>query len=266
MRDDGARRARARRRLDRGDGGEPARLCRQVRRRSERRSCCRMSLSSHAFDKLLSAWTPGIATPSGWARATSSATLVDAIPASTTHVHTASRSQRNQALTCRYVDYVLNRSVAQQYQAFFEGLMMLCKGPAITLFSPVEMERLVCGNPHLDFAALRGAAKYEAGFSASVDAVVWLWDIAQNVFDLGEKRMFLKFFTGATGKSRPLCLTVAWVRLLLVVNSPAPPPTFSVGGRFVHAQLHRQRFRAPWRAGGRARAVSALAAHCCGPA
>jgi hypothetical protein len=59
------------------------------------------------------------------------------------------------------------------------------------------MERLVCGNPHLDFKALEAAAKYEAGFSNTTPSVVWLWDIAQNVFDLSEKRMFLKFFTGA---------------------------------------------------------------------
>ena len=106
----------------------------------------------------------------------------------------------------KYVDYILNKSVERQYSAFLEGLMMLCKGPAITLFSPVEMERLVCGNPHLDFAALKGATKYEAGFGVTTDAVVWLWDIAQNVFELPEKRMFLKFFTGAPMPSLPVVL------------------------------------------------------------
>lgn len=96
----------------------------------------------------------------------------------------------------KYVDYVLNKSIERQYAAFFEGLMMLCKGPAITLFSPVEMERLVCGNPHLDFKALENAAKYEAGFTVTTPAIIWLWDIAQNEFDLAAKKMFLKFFTG----------------------------------------------------------------------
>ena len=55
----------------------------------------------------------------------------------------------------RYVEYILNKSVEKQYAAFMDGLMMLCKGPAISLFSPVEMERLVCGNPYLDFNALQ---------------------------------------------------------------------------------------------------------------
>lgn len=38
---------------------------------------------------------------------------------------------------------------------------MLCGGPCIALFSATELERLVCGTPLLDFAALQGAAKYE---------------------------------------------------------------------------------------------------------
>ena len=44
--------------------------------------------------------------------------------------------------------------------------MMLCGGPAIHLFSATELERLVCGNPILDFAALQANARYEGGFSA----------------------------------------------------------------------------------------------------
>ena len=38
---------------------------------------------------------------------------------------------------------------------------MLCGGPCIALFSATELERLVCGTPLLNFAALQGAAKYE---------------------------------------------------------------------------------------------------------
>ena len=44
--------------------------------------------------------------------------------------------------------------------------MMLCGGPAIHLFSATEIERLVCGNPILDFDALRTNARYDGGFSA----------------------------------------------------------------------------------------------------
>jgi len=44
---------------------------------------------------------------------------------------------------------------------------MLCAGPALHLFSATELERLVCGNPILDFTALQKSARYEGGFSAT---------------------------------------------------------------------------------------------------
>ena len=44
--------------------------------------------------------------------------------------------------------------------------MMLCGGPAIHLFSATELERLVCGNPSLDFAALQANSRYDGGYSA----------------------------------------------------------------------------------------------------
>jgi hypothetical protein len=37
----------------------------------------------------------------------------------------------------------------------------VCGGPALTLFTPAELELLVCGLPHLDFEALERVAKYE---------------------------------------------------------------------------------------------------------
>ncbi len=51
-------------------------------------------------------------------------------------------------------------------QAFERGFRMLCTGPALHLFSATELERLVCGNPILDFAALQKSARYEGGYMA----------------------------------------------------------------------------------------------------
>ena len=53
-----------------------------------------------------------------------------------------------------------------QFEAFAKGFMMLCGGPAIHLFSATELERLVCGNPILDFAALQANARYDGGYHA----------------------------------------------------------------------------------------------------
>lgn len=53
-----------------------------------------------------------------------------------------------------------------QFEAFARGFMMLCGGPAIHLFSATELERLVCGNPSLDFAALQANSRYDGGYNA----------------------------------------------------------------------------------------------------
>lgn len=95
------------------------------------------------------------------------------------------------------VDYLLNRSIQRQFDAFYHGFRILCDGPAIRLFNACEVERLVCGNPNLDFAALERNAKYEGGFSAATPAVGWLWGIVREELSLEEKKSFLKFFTGS---------------------------------------------------------------------
>ena len=45
--------------------------------------------------------------------------------------------------------------------------MQVCGGYALSLFRYDELERLVCGLPHLDFEALKAAARYEAGYHAT---------------------------------------------------------------------------------------------------
>ena len=51
--------------------------------------------------------------------------------------------------------------------------MMLCGGPAMHLFSSTELERLVCGNPILDFKALEANARYDGGYNAEHRVTVW---------------------------------------------------------------------------------------------
>ena len=84
----------------------------------------------------------------------------------------------------------------RQFEAFAAGFATLCGGPAIHLFSATELERLVCGSPTLDFHALRASARYEGGYSAASQAVVWLWEVVGELAP-DEARRFLKFFTGS---------------------------------------------------------------------
>ncbi|KAK9818463.1 hypothetical protein WJX74_005654 [Apatococcus lobatus] len=95
-----------------------------------------------------------------------------------------------------FVDFYLNRSVNKQFEAFARGFQELLGGPAINLFSGTELERLVCGNPLLDFAALQKHSRYDGGYTPEHRAVRWLWEIVHE-FDDEEKRRFLKFFSGS---------------------------------------------------------------------
>eukprot|EP01025_Chloroclados_australasicus_P060238 TRINITY_DN7715_c0_g1_i4.p1 TRINITY_DN7715_c0_g1~~TRINITY_DN7715_c0_g1_i4.p1 ORF type:complete len:816 (-),score=108.71 TRINITY_DN7715_c0_g1_i4:1308-3701(-) len=96
-----------------------------------------------------------------------------------------------------YVDWVLDKSVKQQFEALQAGFMLFYDGPAITLFSAEELDRLVCGTPQLDFQALREKCKYEGDYCETSRAVKWLWEIVFN-FNEEEGKMFLKFFTGSS--------------------------------------------------------------------
>lgn len=95
-----------------------------------------------------------------------------------------------------YVKWWLIDSVEKQFEAFLKGLLTLCGGPALQLFSPTELERLVCGTPCLDFEGLQKAAKYEGGFNANHRVVRWLWFVVRSLPD-EEKKSFLKFVTGS---------------------------------------------------------------------
>ena len=72
----------------------------------------------------------------------------------------------------------------------------MCGGPALTLFSFLELELLVCGLPHLDFKALERSARYEGGFSAEHPTVRQFWEVLHSL-PLDAKKRFLAFTTGS---------------------------------------------------------------------
>ena len=58
-------------------------------------------------------------------------------------------------------------SIAGRGPSVTVPLLQVCGGYALSLFRYDELERLVCGLPHLDFEALKAAARYEAGYHAT---------------------------------------------------------------------------------------------------
>lgn len=100
-----------------------------------------------------------------------------------------------------YIRYLLDTSVARQYEPFKRGFFTVCGGNALSLFRPEEIELLVRGSDEpLDVATLRAVAIYDGwgtGINASFESVViWFWDAFVKA-SAKDQRKLLSFITSS---------------------------------------------------------------------
>lgn len=79
-----------------------------------------------------------------------------------------------------YIDYIINKSVKQQFAGFREGFMKVCGGRVLELFQSSELMAVVIGNEDYDWHALEAEADYKNGYSSS-DQVVIFWLISSSL-------------------------------------------------------------------------------------
>ncbi|MGH0117321.1 UNVERIFIED_CONTAM: hypothetical protein FKN15_013844 [Acipenser sinensis] len=70
-------------------------------------------------------------------------------------------NQNRQEYVQLYVDFLLNKSMYNQFAAFYYGFHSVCASNALMLLRPEEVEILVCGCPELDMHALQKVTQYE---------------------------------------------------------------------------------------------------------
>lgn len=108
-----------------------------------------------------------------------------------------------------YVRYLLDVSVARQFEPFKRGFFTVCAGNALSLFRPEEIELLVRGSDEaLDVNSLRAVAVYENWRSETpphklipnpaetVPVIGWFWDFFRKVSP-DQQRRILSFITGS---------------------------------------------------------------------
>ena len=95
-----------------------------------------------------------------------------------------------------YVKYIFDESVEVQFNAFAKGFNKVCAGHALDLFSPSELEFLLCGSPLLDFDELERGTQYQDGFASDSPAVRLFWQVLHSFTEVDKKR-FLRFATGS---------------------------------------------------------------------
>ncbi|XP_040567809.1 probable E3 ubiquitin-protein ligase HERC4 isoform X2 [Lepeophtheirus salmonis] len=94
-----------------------------------------------------------------------------------------------------YVDYILNKSVATQYDAFHKGFHKVCGGRVLDLFHAKELMALVVGNENYDWDELEKNTLYKSGYKKDSPTVLDFWSVFHEL-SLDDKKKFLLFLTG----------------------------------------------------------------------
>jgi len=100
-----------------------------------------------------------------------------------------------------YVHYLLDQSVARQYEPFKRGFFTVCGGNALSLFRPEEIELLIRGSDEpLDVSSLSAVASYD-GWPRDMPAqrqpqIRWFWEFFERIAPSDQRKM-LSFITGS---------------------------------------------------------------------
>ncbi|XP_070185594.1 probable E3 ubiquitin-protein ligase HERC4 isoform X2 [Littorina saxatilis] len=95
-----------------------------------------------------------------------------------------------------YVDFILNKSVEAQFNAFSEGFHKVCGGRVLELFHPQELQAMVIGNEDYDFSVFEQNTEYKGEFYRYHPTIKFFWEIFHD-FSLENKKKFLMFLTGS---------------------------------------------------------------------
>ncbi|KAL0272513.1 UNVERIFIED_CONTAM: hypothetical protein PYX00_005450 [Menopon gallinae] len=95
-----------------------------------------------------------------------------------------------------YVDFILNKSVQQHFNAFHDGFHRVCGGKVLNLFHPHELMTLVVGNENYDWDEFERNAEYKNGYTKNDPTIKLFWKVFHEL-PLEEKKNFLLFLTGS---------------------------------------------------------------------
>lgn len=116
-----------------------------------------------------------------------------------------------------YADFLLNTCVEKQFLAFQRGFdLVTAESPLHMMFTPQELEMLICGEKEFDFNDLENSTEYDGGFSSQTPCVRWFWETVHSM-DLEDKRKLLQF---TTGSDRIPVGGLAKLKLIIAKNGP----------------------------------------------
>lgn len=90
----------------------------------------------------------------------------------------------------------MTAAIKAQIESFLDGFYELVPPELICIFSPAELELLICGLPDIDIENLKANTEYH-GYRSSDEIIVWFWE-ALSSFTRAEKAAFIQFVTGTS--------------------------------------------------------------------
>jgi len=95
-----------------------------------------------------------------------------------------------------YIKYLLDDSIAFQFNAFALGFHTVCGGPVLQLFRGEELEQLICGSGNVNFNELERIALYSEGYNPQHPTIKAFWEIFHEL-SLEQQKYLLAFVTGS---------------------------------------------------------------------
>jgi ubiquitin-protein ligase E3 A len=75
------------------------------------------------------------------------------------------------------IDFIFNQHCEEQFKAFKRGFYKVVASDIIEIFTPEELELLICGSKKLDFKELESTTQYVDGYKEDSNIAKWLWEI-----------------------------------------------------------------------------------------
>eukprot|EP00922_Rhytidocystis_sp_ex-Travisia-forbesii_P064094 GHVS01095304.1.p2 GENE.GHVS01095304.1~~GHVS01095304.1.p2 ORF type:complete len:378 (+),score=56.09 GHVS01095304.1:1487-2620(+) len=95
------------------------------------------------------------------------------------------------------LDFLLNASIARQFDAFYRGFHRCCQSHGLQLFRAEELRQAVVGSDDdFEFESLQKVAKYQDGYTNESTTVQLFWDVVHSL-EQEQKKKLLMFITGS---------------------------------------------------------------------
>jgi len=95
-----------------------------------------------------------------------------------------------------YIDWLANKSIAREYEAFERGFFTCLERKALAFLSPELLKDIAEGYQDFDIRELKAVTKYEDGYTEDHPLIRAFWDIVE-AYSMEEQRRLLEFVTAS---------------------------------------------------------------------